>query len=120
MAPAATNQPILNEAVLGWWLRVPSLAWEERNGSTRVQPDGDHVLEALGSMRRINCVTAHLGACATTLSEQPRLAALIAPKEVINADGHQVWIGLPTRTWLGCFMPVRAQTDRGGRCLADG
>jgi hypothetical protein len=30
MAPAATNRPMLNEAVLSWWLRVPSLAWESR------------------------------------------------------------------------------------------
>jgi hypothetical protein len=30
MAPAATNRPILNEAVLSWWLRVPSCAWESR------------------------------------------------------------------------------------------
>ena len=29
-APAATNRPILKEAVLSWWLRVPSLAWESR------------------------------------------------------------------------------------------
>ena len=30
MAPAATNRPILNEAALSWWLRVPAIARERR------------------------------------------------------------------------------------------
>jgi hypothetical protein len=28
-APAATSRPLLNEAVLSWWLRVLSLAWKD-------------------------------------------------------------------------------------------
>jgi hypothetical protein len=38
ISPAATNRPILNEATLSWWLRLPSLVWESRWSSRRNAP----------------------------------------------------------------------------------